>query len=84
LGDYFRRMKSKLGHIQAIIAVAHKLARIIYHMVKEKVEYDESIDRMKNVNMLDKKRKSLQKRLAKIEAELSSYACNSGNLGLVR
>ena len=84
LGDYFRRMKSKLGHIQAIIAVAHKLARIIYHMVKEKVEYNESIDRIKNVNMLDKKRKSLQKRLAKIEAELSFYACNSSNLVLVR
>jgi transposase len=41
LGDYFRRMRSKLGYNQAIIAVAHKLARIIYHMVKERVEYDD-------------------------------------------
>ena len=60
-------MKSKLGYNQAIIAVAHKLARIVYHMVKMKVEYDESIDRLKNVNMLEIKRKLLQKRLAKIE-----------------
>ena len=72
LGDYFRRMKSKLGYNQAIIAVAHKLARIIYQMVKEKVEYDESIDRLKNVNMLENKRKSLLKRLEKIEVELNT------------
>jgi len=84
LGDYFRRMKSKLGHNQAIIAVAHKLARIIYQMVKEKVEYDESIDRLKNVNILENKRKSLQKRLAKIEAELNLSACSTGKLILVR
>jgi phage anti-repressor protein len=84
LGDYFRRMRSKLGYNQAIIAVAHKLARIIYHMVKERVEYDESIDRAKNINMLEKKRNSLQKRLAKIEAELNLSACNTSNLVLVR
>ncbi len=84
MGDYFRRMRSKLGYNQAIIAVAHKLARIIYHMVKESVEYDESIDRAKNINMLEKKRNSLKKGLAKIEAELNLSACNTSNLVLVR
>ena len=52
LGDYFRRMKSKLGYNQAIIAVAHKLARIIYKMVQMGIEYDETIDRDKNISML--------------------------------
>jgi len=84
LGDHFRRMQSKLGYIQAIVAVAHKLARIIYQMVKEKTEYDESIDRAKNVKLLDFKRKSLQKRLAKIENEIYLSSCNTSNLLLVR
>ncbi|MDD1649394.1 MAG: IS110 family transposase [Methylococcaceae bacterium] len=34
LGGYYRRMKRKLGAPQAITATAHKLARIIYRMLK--------------------------------------------------
>jgi transposase len=82
LGDYFRRIQFRSGYNQAVIAVAHKLARIVFHMVEMGVEYDESIDREKNLKMLDFKRKSLQKRLLKIELELS--ACQSGNIALVR
>ncbi|MGH9453826.1 MAG: transposase, partial [Terriglobia bacterium] len=33
LGHFFRRMRAKLGAPKAITAAAHKLARIIYHMV---------------------------------------------------
>ena len=71
LGDYFRRIQSRSGYNQAIIAVAHKMARIVYHMVKMGVEYDESIERQKNTKMLEVKRKSLIKRLTKIETELN-------------
>ena len=84
LGDYFRRMQYRLGYNQAIIAVAHKLARIIYHMVKMGVEYDESIDREKNTKMLEFKRKSLIKRLTKIEVELNISTNNTMNYVLVR
>ena len=34
LGAYFRRMRARLGVEQAITATAHKLARIIYHMLQ--------------------------------------------------
>jgi transposase len=34
LGAYYRRMKRRLGAPQAITATAHKLARIIYRMLK--------------------------------------------------
>lgn len=34
LGDYLRRMRAKLGPAAAITATAHKLARIIYVMIK--------------------------------------------------
>ena len=33
-GAYFRRLRARLGTEQAITATAHKLARIIYHMLK--------------------------------------------------
>lgn len=43
LGDFFRKMKGRLGTPKAITATAHKLARIIYHLLRERVTYDDSI-----------------------------------------
>jgi transposase len=43
MGEFFRRMRSKFGPSQAITATAHKLARIIYHMVTTRQPYDATI-----------------------------------------
>ncbi len=43
IGDFYRKMKSRIGPEQAITATAHKLARIIYHMVTTGEAYDESV-----------------------------------------
>ena len=43
LGAFFRRMASKLGYQQAVTAVAHKLARIIYTMIKFRRPFDPTI-----------------------------------------
>lgn len=43
LGDYFRRMRGRHGAPKAITATAHKLARIIYHLVKNQKGFDETI-----------------------------------------
>jgi transposase len=43
LGQYYRRMRAKLGTPKAITAVAHKLARIIYHLLRTGKPYDETI-----------------------------------------
>lgn len=43
LGNYLRRMKAKLGPKAATTATAHKIAVIFYTMVKNQVEYDETI-----------------------------------------
>jgi len=43
LGDYLRRMKSKLGPAGATTATAHKIAIIFYTMIKKQVEYDPTI-----------------------------------------
>jgi len=40
LGEYYRRMRAKLGGAAAVTAVAHKLARIFFVMVKTKAPYD--------------------------------------------
>jgi transposase len=41
LGHYLRKMKSKLGPPAAITATAHKMARILYHMLTTKEPYRE-------------------------------------------
>jgi hypothetical protein len=43
LGEFYRRMRARLGAPKAITAAAHKLARIIYHMVKNRESYDEGV-----------------------------------------
>ena len=43
LGDYFRRKRARLGTPQAITATAHKIARIIYHLVTHHVLYDDDV-----------------------------------------
>lgn len=43
LGNYLRRMKSKLGPQGATTATAHKIAIIFYTMVKNQVEYDATL-----------------------------------------
>ncbi len=42
LGQHFRRMRARLGTPEATTAVAHKLARIIYHLITHRVAYDSS------------------------------------------
>ena len=39
LGAYFRRMSARLGKPQAVTATAHKLARLVYSMLKHGSEY---------------------------------------------
>ena len=40
---FFRRIRRKLGKPQAITATAHKLARIVYHLLSTREAYDESV-----------------------------------------
>ena len=41
LGVFHRRMKARLGHPAAITATAHKLATVVYHLLKHKEPYVE-------------------------------------------
>lgn len=42
LGQYFRRTRARLGALPATTAAAHKLARILYHLITTRQPYDES------------------------------------------
>lgn len=42
LGAYFRRIRAKLGAPKAITATAHKLARILYHLLTTREPYADS------------------------------------------
>jgi transposase len=42
-GEFFRRMRAKLGAAQATTATAHKMARIIYHVLRTKTPYNETV-----------------------------------------
>jgi transposase len=41
LGGYYRAMRARLGPKQAIVATAHKIARIVYHLLKTGEPYQE-------------------------------------------
>jgi hypothetical protein len=39
----YRRMRTKLGAPKAVTAAAHKLARIVFHLIKPREPYDDSV-----------------------------------------
>jgi hypothetical protein len=41
LGAYYRRMRAKFGPERAIVATAHKIARLVYHMLKYRETYQD-------------------------------------------
>jgi transposase len=43
LGDKYRRLRTKLGAPKAITAMAHRMARIIWHLITHRVAFDMSI-----------------------------------------
>lgn len=43
LGEYYRRMRARLGTPKAITAAAHKLARILYHLLTTQQAYSDSV-----------------------------------------
>jgi transposase len=43
LGQFYRRVRARVGPAAANVASAHKIARIIYHMITTKTPYDETV-----------------------------------------
>lgn len=76
LGAYARRMKSRLGPAKAITAVAHKLARLVYSLLKNGREYvsigleaEEKRYRERKLQTMEKNARRMGYRLIKLADE---------------
>ena len=66
LGDQYRRMRGRLGPAQANTAMAHKLARILWHQMAHKVAYDESFLAALDAHQEQRRKNTLHKQAAKL------------------
>ena len=74
LGDCFRRWKARLGTPKAITAMAHKLARIIWHLIKYQEPYDPGVWAKAEEKNRQKKIKRLEKNAATLGFQLISIS----------
>lgn len=70
LGAYLRRLKARIGAPKAITATAHKIAVIIYNMLKNGIEYIESGQAYYEQQYRDRVLKNLSLRAKKMGYEL--------------
>ena len=66
LGEFFRRITRKLGRPQAITATAHKLARIVYHLLGTKEAYNESVFHKSEEDILRRAKYRLRRQAAQL------------------
>lgn len=66
LGAYYRRMRAKHGAPKAITATAHKLARLIYSMLKHGTEYVDQGQDYYEQQYQDRVMKNLKRRAAEM------------------
>lgn len=74
MGFYFRRIKSRAGHMSAIVATAHKMAEIFFIMVRDKVAYDEGRVGLDEETLLKRKIERTQRQLEALNAKLYATA----------
>jgi transposase len=70
LGDFYRRIKSKHGGSEAIVATAHKIARIFYVMVKEQQEYQPALLQKNTKEYYEQKLHKLKKNILYVENQI--------------
>lgn len=70
MGQYCRRMKGRLGKAEGIVAVAHKLARIVYAMIATGRAYDEKEAFKVSPSSLAKRLQHLQNQAAALGLQL--------------
>jgi transposase len=70
LGAYYRRMKARLGAAEGVTAAAHKLARILYRLLKHGEQYVREGMEVYEKKYQSRKIKSLQKAAASLGLQL--------------
>jgi transposase len=69
-GALYRRLRSRLGPAQATVATAHAIARVVYRMLKYKVEYDPLSVNEYQKRYEEQQIKYMKKRAAKLGYQL--------------
>jgi hypothetical protein len=72
LGGFYRRMKAKLGAGQANVATAHKLARIVYYMLKYRQPYQDPGEAYYDQQWRERAIRNLKRKAASLGLELAS------------
>jgi hypothetical protein len=70
LGAYLRRQRSRLGAPKAITATAHKLARIVYHLLRYGEAYAKKDEEAYAAQVRDRLEKQLRRRAKELGLEL--------------
>jgi hypothetical protein len=71
LGAFYRRLKGRLGPAQALVATAHKMARTVYHMLKDRGPYTDIGAAEYKKRFRERERQALQKTAAKLGDKLA-------------
>ena len=74
MGDYFRRMKARLGKAEGLVATAHKLIRILYGMIQSQKPYDEAEAFHLTPQNIARRRRNLEKQAAAMGFQLVDAA----------
>jgi len=70
-GAFYRRLKSRIGPAQALIATAHKLARVVYKMLKDKVPYEHTTAQEEDARFREREIAYLRQRATKLGLTLA-------------
>jgi len=73
LGQFYRRMRSRLGAPKAITATAHKLARIVYHLLQSKEPYEDSAFAQTELRYQSRKLQRLRKEASALGFTLAPH-----------
>lgn len=77
LGAYLRRQRSRLGSPKAITATAHKLARILYHLMRHGEAYVKEEEAAYAQEVRERQEKQLHRRARELGYELTKVAASS-------
>jgi transposase len=69
-GDVYRRWKARLGSQKAVTAMAHKLARVLWHLLKYKQAFDWQVFEKEETKMKVRKLARLQNMAASLNLQL--------------
>jgi hypothetical protein len=70
-GGFYRRKRAQLGPQQAIVATAHKIARTVYFMLKNKVQYHDIGAQAYEAQQRERELACLKRKAAKLGYQLA-------------